>query len=123
MKAILIREHGSYDKLRVEDVPDPEPKPNEVLIRVKAAGLNHLDLWVRRGVPGHTFPLPMIPGSDGAGVVQAIGSTVTVTLHGTGSSSAVAALATAAVVITVRLVALRMGWRAPSPARVGQTSS
>jgi len=56
-------------------------------------------------------------------VPAAIGSTVTVTLHGTGSSSAAAALATAAMVITLRLVALRLGWRAPSPARVGQTSS
>lgn len=77
MKAILIREHGSFEALRLQDVPDPEPRPDEVLVRVKASGLNHLDLWLRRGVPGHTFPLPMIPGSDGAGIVESVGSTVT----------------------------------------------
>jgi len=76
MKAILIREHGDLDKLLLEELPDPQPRADEVLIAVKAVGLNHLDTWVRRGVPGHTFPLPMIPGCDFSGVVKEIGSAV-----------------------------------------------
>ena len=74
MRAAIVREHGGLDKVAVEDVPIPEPAPDEVLVRVKAAGLNHLDLWVRRGVPGHPFPLPLILGCDFAGVVEKVGS-------------------------------------------------
>lgn len=70
MKAIQIREHGPPEVLRLVDVPDPVPGPGEVLVRVKACALNHLDIWVRRGVPGHSFPLPIIPGSDVAGVIE-----------------------------------------------------
>jgi NADPH:quinone reductase-like Zn-dependent oxidoreductase len=76
MQAVIIREHGDYDALRIEELPDPTPQPGEVLIHVKAVGLNHLDTWVRRGVPGHTFPLPLIPGCDFAGEVVALGSAV-----------------------------------------------
>ncbi len=76
MRAVVIREHGDTDVLRVEERPTPEPGPNDVLVDVKAVGLNHLDTWVRRGVPGHAFPLPMIPGCDGAGVVRAAGGLV-----------------------------------------------
>lgn len=70
MKAIQIREHGPPESLVVVDVPDPVPGPGEVLVRVRACALNHLDTWVRRGVPGHRFPLPIIPGSDVAGVIE-----------------------------------------------------
>ena len=76
MKALRIHEHGDFDVLKVETLPDPEPGPGEILLRVKAAGINHLDTWVRRGVPGHQFPLPITPGSDGAGVVEALGAGV-----------------------------------------------
>ncbi len=76
MKAIVVREHGGLDRLRLEEVPDPRPAADEVLIEVKACALNHLDLWVRRGIPGHTFPLPLIPGCDVAGEVQGVGSAV-----------------------------------------------
>lgn len=76
MKAVLVREHGGIDKLLIEDAPKPAIKPDEVLISVKAAGINHLDLWVRKGVPGHKFPLPMILGTDIAGVVAAKGELV-----------------------------------------------
>ncbi|MFO0981550.1 MAG: zinc-binding dehydrogenase [Planctomycetota bacterium] len=76
MKAVLIAEHGGLDRLELLDVAAPAPRPGEVLVRVKAAALNHLDLWVRRGVPGHKFPLPLIPGCDGAGVVEALGAGV-----------------------------------------------
>ncbi|MBX3458985.1 MAG: zinc-binding dehydrogenase [Planctomycetes bacterium] len=77
MKAVIVREHGGFDKLLIEDLPRPQIRPDEVLIAVKAAGINHLDLWVRKGVPGHKFPLPMILGTDIAGVVAEVGSLVT----------------------------------------------
>ena len=59
MKAVVIREHGSFDKLLIEDIPAPEPGPGEVRVNVKASALNHLDTWVRRGVEGFQFPLPI----------------------------------------------------------------
>lgn len=73
MRAVVIREHGGPDVLRFEDRPTPAPGPREVRIRVRAVGLNHLDVWVRKGVPGHTFPLPIVPGCDVAGIVDALG--------------------------------------------------
>ncbi len=73
MRAVVIREHGSFEKLRLEELPVPEPGPDEVRVRVKAAALNHLDTWVRRGIAGFKFPLPIIPGCDGAGVIDAVG--------------------------------------------------
>ena len=73
MRVVRIREHGGLDKLLFEEAPVPTPGPGEVRVAIRAAGLNHLDTWVRRGVPGHTFPLPLVPGCDGAGVVDAVG--------------------------------------------------
>jgi NADPH:quinone reductase-like Zn-dependent oxidoreductase len=66
MKAIRIHEDGGPEVLRYEDAPDPEPGPGDVLIRLRAASLNHLDVWVRRGLP--SVPKPRILGADGAGV-------------------------------------------------------
>jgi NADPH:quinone reductase-like Zn-dependent oxidoreductase len=77
MKAIVFEKHGGPDVLRYVDAPDPVAHANEVLIRVKACALNHLDLWVRRGLPGVAIPLPHIPGSDVAGEVAEIGAGVT----------------------------------------------
>ena len=73
MKAVVIRKHGSFDRLKIEDVDLPKPRPDEVRVKVKVAGLNHLDTWVRRGIDGVKFPLPLIPGCDGAGVVDKVG--------------------------------------------------
>lgn len=73
MKAALIREHGGPEVIRVEEVPTPQPGPGEVLVRVKAAALNHLDLWVRRGLPGGHFPLPNVGGGDVSGELVACG--------------------------------------------------
>jgi len=73
MKAVIVRAHGGFDALRLEDAPDPQPAADEILVEVRAVALNHLDLWVRRGVPGYTFPLPLIPGCDVAGVVVEAG--------------------------------------------------
>jgi NADPH:quinone reductase-like Zn-dependent oxidoreductase len=66
MKAVRIHEDGGPEVLRYEDAPDPEPGPDDVLIRLRAASLNRLDLWVRRGLP--SVPKPRILGADGAGV-------------------------------------------------------
>jgi len=74
VKAIRIHEDGGPDVLRYEDVPDPVPGPGEVLIALRAASLNHLDLWVRKGLP--SVPKPRILGADGAGVVAALGEGV-----------------------------------------------
>ena len=58
MQAVVIHEHGGPETLRLQEHPTPEPRADEVRIAVRAVGLNHLDTWVRRGVPGHQFPLP-----------------------------------------------------------------
>jgi NADPH:quinone reductase-like Zn-dependent oxidoreductase len=71
VKAVRIHEDGGPDVLRYEDVEDPTPGPGEVLVRLRAASLNHLDLWVRQGLP--SVPKPRILGADGAGVVAALG--------------------------------------------------
>lgn len=73
MRAVVVREHGGLDKLEFEERSVPEPGPKEVRVHIEAAGVNHLDTWVRRGVPGHTFPLPVVPGCDGAGTVDELG--------------------------------------------------
>ncbi len=77
MKAIVFEQHGSPHVLKYIDVPQPAIKPNEVLVRVKACALNHLDIWVRLGLPGVPIPLPHIPGSDVAGEIAQVGSEVT----------------------------------------------
>ena len=71
MNAIRIHEDGGPEVLRYEDVPDPEPAPGEILVSMRAAGLNHLDVWVRRGLP--SVPKPRILGADGAGIVVDLG--------------------------------------------------
>jgi NADPH:quinone reductase-like Zn-dependent oxidoreductase len=75
VKAIRIHEDGGPEVLRYEDVDDPTPAPGEVLVSLRAAGLNHLDIWVRKGLP--SVPKPRILGADGAGVVAALGDGVT----------------------------------------------
>lgn len=77
MKAIVLREHGGLDKLLFEDVADPVPGANEVLINVHASGLNHCDIDVRRGVFGVPQALPHVMGVDAAGEIVAVGGDVT----------------------------------------------
>ncbi len=67
MKAIRIHEDGGPEVLRFEDVPDPVPGAGEVLVELRAASLNHLDVWIRKGLP--SVPKPRILGADGAGVI------------------------------------------------------
>jgi NADPH:quinone reductase-like Zn-dependent oxidoreductase len=76
MKALAFNEFGGPDKLRLQDVPDPKIKPNEVLVRVRACALNHLDLFVREGIPALKTPLPFWTGCDIAGDVAEVGAAV-----------------------------------------------
>jgi len=69
MKAVRFHQHGGPSVLCYEDAPDPDLAPGEVLVRVRACALNHLDIWARRGLPNITIPMPHITGSDVAGDV------------------------------------------------------
>lgn len=75
MRAVAITEFGGRDKLKVMELPEPKPKAGEVLIQLKAASLNHLDIWVRNGL--YKIPFPHILGADGAGVIVEVGDGVT----------------------------------------------
>lgn len=75
MKAIYFTRHGGNEVLEYGSRPDPAPGPGEVRVAIRAAALNHLDIFVRNGIPN--VPLPQIPGADGAGVVDAVGESVT----------------------------------------------
>ncbi|MDP9338774.1 MAG: zinc-binding dehydrogenase [Acidobacteriota bacterium] len=77
MKAIVFHQHGGPGVLQYTDAPPPTLRANEVLVRVRACALNHLDLWVRGGLPNVPIPLPHIPGSDIAGEIAQIGTDVT----------------------------------------------
>lgn len=74
MKAVRFHEHGGPEVLRYEDAPEPTPSPIEVKLKVKAVALNHLDVWLRKGLPGVKVPLPKIGGCDIAGEIVAVGS-------------------------------------------------
>jgi NADPH:quinone reductase-like Zn-dependent oxidoreductase len=74
MKAIRIHKHGGTEVLQIDEIDVPQVKKNEVLVKIHSAALNHLDLWVRKGIPG--ISLPIILGSDGAGIIEAIGSDI-----------------------------------------------
>lgn len=74
MKAVTFHEHGGLEKLTYEDVPLPQVGPDEILVRVKACALNHLDIWIRQGIPNYTISLPHISGSDISGVIASFGS-------------------------------------------------
>jgi len=77
MKAVIFQQHGGPEVLQYTEVADPKIKANEVLIEVRACALNHLDVWVRGGLPGIKIPLPHILGNDVAGVVREVGELVT----------------------------------------------
>jgi NADPH:quinone reductase-like Zn-dependent oxidoreductase len=76
MKAVVFEQHGGPEVLQYTDVPKPKIKANEVLVEVRACALNHLDVWVRVGLPGITIPLPHTLGNDVAGVVSEVGELV-----------------------------------------------
>ena len=77
MKAVCIHEHGGVEKLRFEEIEEPKlTSPTEAIIQLKTAALNHIDLWIRRGLTGMVIPLPQILGADGAGIVAEVGAQV-----------------------------------------------
>jgi NADPH:quinone reductase-like Zn-dependent oxidoreductase len=76
VRAVRIHEDGGPEVLRYEDVPDPEPREGEVLIELRAAALNHLDVWIRKGLP--SVPKPRILGADGAGIRTDTGERVVI---------------------------------------------
>jgi len=76
MKAIVVRQFGGPEVLRLEDVPDPKPGPSEVAVRIRAAGVNPVDTYIRSGTYARKPALPYVPGSDGAGEIESIGAEV-----------------------------------------------
>jgi NADPH:quinone reductase-like Zn-dependent oxidoreductase len=78
MRAALFRRHGGPDVMEVGDLPTPTPGPGEVQVRVTAAAMNHIDLWLREGMPAMPVALPHVPGGDVCGVVSAVGAGVKV---------------------------------------------
>jgi NADPH:quinone reductase-like Zn-dependent oxidoreductase len=76
MQAVQFTDHGGPEVVEYGSVPDPEPRPGEVLVDVRAGALNHLDVWTRNGLPGIDLELPHVPGSDAAGVVSRVGEGV-----------------------------------------------
>jgi NADPH:quinone reductase-like Zn-dependent oxidoreductase len=77
MRAALFRSHGGPEVLEIVDVPVPVPGPHEVQVRVTATALNHIDVWMRRGLPALHLALPHVSGGDVCGVVSALGAGVT----------------------------------------------
>jgi NADPH2:quinone reductase len=77
MKAIVVRQFGEPDVMKLEELPTPEPAGSQVLVRIKAAGVNPVDTYLRTGNHAHAPELPYTPGKDGAGVVEAVGEDVT----------------------------------------------
>jgi NADPH2:quinone reductase len=92
MKAIVVRQHGGPDVLKLEDLPDPTPSPDQVVVALKAVGVNPVDVYIRTGAYARKPALPFIPGSDAAGVIEAVGANVKaytpgdrVFIHGTAA--------------------------------------
>jgi NADPH:quinone reductase len=76
MRAVVVREFGSPSVMKLEDVPTPKPGANDVVVRVRTAGVNPVDAYARTGTYPRKPPLPYTPGSDGAGEVESVGATV-----------------------------------------------
>ncbi|MEP6652108.1 MAG: alcohol dehydrogenase catalytic domain-containing protein, partial [Myxococcales bacterium] len=76
MRAVVFRRHGGPEVMEVAELPEPTPGPGEVQVRVSAAALNHIDLWMRRGLPSMKIELPHVPGGDISGHVSALGAGV-----------------------------------------------
>jgi NADPH2:quinone reductase len=92
MKAILVREHGGPEVLKLEDVPDPKPNADQVVVRLRAVGVNPVDVYIRTGAYARKPALPFIPGSDAGGDIESVGANVKaykpgdrVFIHGTAA--------------------------------------
>lgn len=73
MKAVVFHKHGGPEELAYEDFPDPKADVDEVVVNVKACSINHLDIWIRQGIPAYEMSLPHISGCDVAGIVADVG--------------------------------------------------
>lgn len=117
MRAIHVVNHGSADELKVVDLPKPIPGPDEVLIKVKYAGVNFIDVYMRRGDPMIPMPTPFIPGVEGSGIVEAVGKHVidikphdqVVFLSSMGSYAEYAVTASSKVAILPKELSLQEG--------------
>src|SRR6185295_13823923 len=78
MRAVTLREHGGPEVLQVEELPDPHPGPGEVRVKVGAVAMNHVDVWVRRGLPHLKLHYPFLLGADVAGTIDEVGPGVDV---------------------------------------------
>ena len=76
MKAIRIHKHGDVDSLVIDNILYPKCMDHQVIVEIKATALNHLDIWVRNGLPGLNIPLPLILGSDASGTIVDVGSRI-----------------------------------------------
>src|SRR5579872_5494547 len=76
MKAILVREFGAPEVMKLEEIPTPKPSAGQVLVKIRAAGVNPYDTYMRAGSYAIKPPLPYTPGGDGAGVIEAVGDGV-----------------------------------------------
>ena len=77
MKAIVVREFGPAEVMKIEEAPTPSPGPGQVLVRVKAVGVNPVEVYIRSGTYARKPPLPYTPGTDIGGIVEAVGADVT----------------------------------------------
>src|SRR4029077_19854094 len=96
MRAIVVREHGGPEVLKLEEVPDPKPGADQVVVRLRAVGVNPVDVYIRSGACARKPPLPFIPGSDAAGDIESVGANVKtvaagdrVFIHGTAAENIV----------------------------------
>ena len=96
MKAIVVHEHGGPEVLKLEDVADPKPGPDQVVVRLRAIGVNPVDVYIRSGAYARKPALPFIPGSDAGGEIEAVGANVKnaavgdrVFIHGTAAEHTV----------------------------------
>src|SRR3954449_4332527 len=92
MRAIVVREHGGPEVLKLEDVPEPVASPDQVIVRLKAVGVNPVDVYIRTGAYARKPALPFIPGSDAGGEIESVGANVKrykagdrVFIHGTAA--------------------------------------
>jgi len=74
MQAIVVREHGGPEVLKLEDVPDPKPNADQVVVRLRAVGVNPVDVYIRTGAYARKPALPFIPGSDAVGEIESVGA-------------------------------------------------
>ena len=77
MKAIVVRNFGDPDVMKLEEIPTAVPSGTQVLVQIKAAGVNPVDTYLRTGIHAHAPKLPYTPGKDGAGIVECVGAGVT----------------------------------------------